>query len=303
MNPQYETTAPAAADKPQSQFRNPQSESSTGRPRALNDAKRSEIIQLIADGLGLEHAARHVGCSIRTIRREMKRDPDFGNELRRSEKYAQLNPLGAIQHAIRRNWRAAAWLLERLFPERFARQPQTSALGARQARQLLNEVLHIVQAEVIDAAQRGRVDGRIRAAFEYRIHVYCSRKRSKAGLNRAIEWFVRKDEQHDPLADLGLFTCSPNAIHNPSRMPADATEPPTPKAGQSKRRTPQTSLPMSEAFQALIDQLKVDLKVPLPREMKPSAEPQQGKSQMVSPGASPVDKTTDSFAPPRSKTP
>lgn len=156
MNPQSTFNSPAATENPQPE----------GRPRALNPAKRSEIIELISDGLGLEQAARLVQCSVRTIRREMKRDPEFGAEVRRSEKFAQINPLRALQRVIHHNWRAAAWLLERLFPERFARRPQASAFGARQARQLLNEVLQIMNAELYDTAQRDRIDGRIRAAFE-----------------------------------------------------------------------------------------------------------------------------------------
>ena len=275
MNLQSETNSPAgAAGDPQPE----------GRPRALNPAKRSEIIELISDGLGLEQAARLVQCSVRTIRREMKRDPEFGAEVRRSEKFAQINPLRALQRMIHHNWRVAAWLLERLFPERFGRRPQANAFGARQARQLLNEVLQTVHAEVYDTAQRDRIDGRIRAAFEYRIQVYCTRKRSSAGLRQATEWFNLKEASPDPLADFGL----PNldVTSNSLRQATAAAQPQIPEPNSSKRRTapPERPLTMNELLQDFIDELSADPLSPVP-------PPKQPKTPNVAPTASPADKT------------
>jgi hypothetical protein len=248
-NPQSASSSPAAPEKPQS----------PGRPRTLTQERRREFLSLIASGLGMELAARHVGCSPRTIRREMKRDPDFAFDLEFSEKKAPLNPMKALYEIAQENWRAAAWLLERLFPERFGRRPQTSALGKRQARQLLNEVLQIIDADVIDPAQRDRVSGRIRATFEYLTHVYCERKRSRNGLHKAIEFFDQMEKHRDPFADLTSFTSSFHPACNQDQTPTAATEPshpdaaPAPKQLSPDLKRPQT---LSEAFQDLIDDLK-----------------------------------------------
>jgi hypothetical protein len=187
---------------------------------------------------------------------------------------------------IHHNWRVAAWLLERLFPERFGRRPQTSPFGAKQARQLLNEVLQIVHAEMYHTAQRNRIDGRIRAAFEYRIQVYCSRKRSSAGLRQAIEWFNLKEASPDPLADFGLRTSDLDATSNSIRKATTATQPPIPEPKSPKRRTaaPERHLTMNELLQDLIDELSPDSKAPVP-----SAK--QAKTPSVGPSASPADKT------------
>ena len=72
---------------------------------------------LVAGGCGLREAARYVRCNINTIRREAERNPEFDERLRSSETYAQLSPLRAMQHAVGTHWRAAAWMLERAFPE------------------------------------------------------------------------------------------------------------------------------------------------------------------------------------------
>ena len=90
----------------------------TGRPRALNEDKRKQVCGLVASGCGMDHAARHVGCSVRTIRREALRNPAFGEKLRRAELAAQLQPISAVRSAASKNWRAAAWLLERTQPRR-----------------------------------------------------------------------------------------------------------------------------------------------------------------------------------------
>src|SRR3954451_6770488 len=111
-----------------------------GRPRALDDVKQREACALIAGGCGFREAARYVNCNVGTIRREADRNPAFAEQLRNSEAYAQVSPLKAMQQAAGTHWRAAAWMLERAFPDRFSR-PEPGAFGARQARQLMNEVL------------------------------------------------------------------------------------------------------------------------------------------------------------------
>src|ERR1700759_4664763 len=71
-----------------------------GRPRVLDDVKRREICALVAGGCGLREAARYVRCGINTIRREAERNPEFDEQLRRSQTYAQLCPLRAMQLAV-----------------------------------------------------------------------------------------------------------------------------------------------------------------------------------------------------------
>jgi len=94
MNTQVDN--PSAESQPSS----PDSSTRRGRPRKLDDVKRGEICALIAGGCGLRDAARYVRCDLATIRREAKRNPDFHDQLRRSEAYAQLSPLRAMQSAV-----------------------------------------------------------------------------------------------------------------------------------------------------------------------------------------------------------
>src|SRR5688572_5706903 len=97
------------------------------RPRLLNPTKRAAVVAQVASGLTLDEAARYVGCSPKTIRRESDRDASFRNELGDAELAAQSEPLRIMRQAASTHWRAAAWLLERTDPERFARRPAGAA--------------------------------------------------------------------------------------------------------------------------------------------------------------------------------
>jgi hypothetical protein len=76
----------------------------------------------IAYGCGLEGAARFVGCSPITIRREARRDPAFRDQLRRAQQDCEIGPLGTIRKAAHENWRASAWYLERMNPQQFGKK-------------------------------------------------------------------------------------------------------------------------------------------------------------------------------------
>jgi tRNA-dihydrouridine synthase len=92
------------------------------RPRALDDVKRREVCALISAGCGIAHAARYVGTSAITVRREAMRNPEFYNQLRDAELAAQVVPLQTLKKAAQTHWRAAAWYLERKHPNEFGRK-------------------------------------------------------------------------------------------------------------------------------------------------------------------------------------
>src|SRR3954471_24234235 len=103
---EFESSAAAASrsDESESSTAPPGKTTSRGRPRTLDDAKRREICALVAGGCGLREAARYVRCNTGTIRLEAERNPEFDNQLRRSQTYAQLSPLRAMQLAVGTHW-------------------------------------------------------------------------------------------------------------------------------------------------------------------------------------------------------
>lgn len=123
--------------------------SDVGRPRTIDDAKRREIIALVSTGYGLPGAAKYVGCTVKTIRREASRNDEFCQQLREAEMKAKMKPLRAIRYKAHTHWRAAAWLLERTEPERFGK-PDNKLLKPAEVDSLLDAVLTKLLLELND---------------------------------------------------------------------------------------------------------------------------------------------------------
>lgn len=91
----------------------------------LDETARNTVLRVI--GLGASHlvAADCAGCEPGDIESTAARDPAFRKLLRAAERQPEVHALEQI-HLQTKNWRAAAWLLERINPERYGkRKPRT----------------------------------------------------------------------------------------------------------------------------------------------------------------------------------
>jgi hypothetical protein len=122
---------------------------STGRPRVLDEKKKSQILALIKTGCGKRAAAGAVNCHPETIANTAKRDPDFAKRLALAENASMLTHLENVNRAGSdvKYWRASAWVLERLNPDRFSKlmpdaisRPQLAALMQQLGEALVEEV-------------------------------------------------------------------------------------------------------------------------------------------------------------------
>lgn len=102
-----------------------------GRPTLLNPARQSALLRAIEQGMPLKQAAEIAGISYDTLnhwrnRGEVECAPpeyrQFCQLLRRSQAVAMQVNLSFIHQAASRDWRAAAWVLERRFPDEFGRE-------------------------------------------------------------------------------------------------------------------------------------------------------------------------------------
>jgi hypothetical protein len=139
----------------------PKSSHVSGRPRSLNDEKKAELCQLVHDGATLDEAAVALAVSRRTLQREMKLDPDFHRDLCRALTSTP-DPRKLVEGHARTHWRAAAWLLERTQPERYARRPPT-AVGPDQVDRAFTTIIEAA-LEATPADQRPRVYDHVQAA-------------------------------------------------------------------------------------------------------------------------------------------
>jgi hypothetical protein len=134
-----------------------------GRHRLLDPPKKAQICDLVAQGASLEEAADAIDVSLRTVQREAKEDEDFDHELKLSLRTAP-DPEKIMQSAARTHWRAAAWLLERTDPERYAKRPACSASPEQ-----LQAALSLVVEAALEATppdERTAVYERVEAAAE-----------------------------------------------------------------------------------------------------------------------------------------
>ncbi len=93
----------------------------------MDAMKKHDLVVLLSTGMTQKEAAGYVGVDARSIRRELKRDPDFANDYGRAQTAGKFRLLSLINAAAGRgNWHAAAFLLERLWPEEFGRRAAES---------------------------------------------------------------------------------------------------------------------------------------------------------------------------------
>jgi hypothetical protein len=233
--------------------------SQTGRPRVLDETKLREICALVSAGCEIREAARYVRCAPSTIRREAERNDEFRQRLDKAKMYADLRPLRAMQQAVGSHWRAAAWMLERTRPGRFARG-DPRAVRPRQVRALANDLVDIIDREFIDPLQRDRIEKRIRAAVEYAIHDAGDVRRSGRNLRRAMQYFNEKEENRGPRDSFDLP--APDLLADAGLRPSPQTMPNVTANGAA------------EIVRKLIDRLR-DTELSSPPDSDPASAPDQ----------------------------
>ncbi len=137
----------------------------------LTEEKRNAIVAILSVGCPRYVAARYVGCSPTTIARTAARDPQFAARLRQAQASVELAFLRRIGKAADKEqyWRAAAWALERMFPQRYARRDPRDTFDARQVQAAL-EVLAELLCEFLPPAARRELNRRLARAVDHLRH-------------------------------------------------------------------------------------------------------------------------------------
>jgi hypothetical protein len=119
------------------------------RPFALDEGKKREILAILSMGCSRRAAAKYVGCAPATIVNTARRDPEFAAQLQRAESKAEIGYMKNIQKAASKEqyWRAAAWALERKYPDQYAlRSPD--AISRDEVIALLTQLAGLITQEV-----------------------------------------------------------------------------------------------------------------------------------------------------------
>lgn len=100
------------------------------RPTKLTTEIQAKIVEAIGKGAYVAVAAESVGITAATFYNWMKRGSkaksgqffEFFDAIKKAEAEAETKQIGTILVASASNWQAAAWWLERKFPQRWGRK-------------------------------------------------------------------------------------------------------------------------------------------------------------------------------------
>ncbi|MBL9163816.1 MAG: hypothetical protein JNL18_13880 [Planctomycetaceae bacterium] len=123
------------------------------RPKVLTPERRRELVAYVSAGMRVEHAARYVGCSARTVRREADRNDQFRVDLAAAELAVRSDPEKLMGRAAGSHWRAAAWMLERREPHRFGRR-RADSCGPRELEEICTTIMEVALAAASDDRAR-----------------------------------------------------------------------------------------------------------------------------------------------------
>ena len=119
-----------------------------GRKSKYTPEVVDKIVQALKLGAAYEDACNYAGISFETFRTWRARYPAFLEAIKAAEGQATVHWLAAIEKAAREgNWQAAAWKLERRYPDRYGRKERVDVkVTVRQ------EIERLVLDGVIDAS-------------------------------------------------------------------------------------------------------------------------------------------------------
>lgn len=131
-----------------------------GRPTKLTTEILSKIEVLLQNGNYVETAAAVCGISKSTLYLWLKRGArskkgiykDFSDAVVKAQGLAEARDVSIITKAAKDDWKAAAWRLERKFPNRWGRRINIAEVGRLDPKELTDE-------ELLELVENGDLEG------------------------------------------------------------------------------------------------------------------------------------------------
>ena len=99
-----------------------------GRKTKLTPEVQEELAKIIGAGHTHKSAYEYVGIDQNTFYRGMKKG-EFGDIIKRAESKAKIGFVERVKKASEDTWQAAAWMLERRWPDEFAQKMKQEIIG------------------------------------------------------------------------------------------------------------------------------------------------------------------------------
>lgn len=101
-----------------------------GRPRTvMTDENKAKIVETVRLGMWPDRAAQMHGIAPGTMRKERKLDDDFSTAIKKAEAEAESSVHSRMLRHLDGQWTACAWMLERRWPERWAKRELPASSG------------------------------------------------------------------------------------------------------------------------------------------------------------------------------
>lgn len=100
-----------------------------GAPSKRTDKRRAAILKAVAIGASLHVAAKAAGIHYDTLNEWRKADPEFSDALEKARAQMEVTLLKRVTDSAKTTWQAAAWKLERFFPDRYSRRMLLTGAG------------------------------------------------------------------------------------------------------------------------------------------------------------------------------
>ena len=128
------------------------------KKRKLTSKQKKEVLAFLSVGCSRAAAARCIRISPYMLNREMSEQPQFAEDIAKAEEGIEIFFLSRIRNAAQKeqHWRAAAWVLERRFPQRYGNKKPEN-LTAERVQKFMTSCLQIIDEELQNKELQTRI--------------------------------------------------------------------------------------------------------------------------------------------------